>query len=431
MNPVIISFAKDVFMLSPELIEILPAIFTLVILLIAVVLFFSEVIPLVATAMLVPVSLSLLGIINTNQAFSGFGNKFVIMFMFMFIVGEGIFQTGLAKRIGDVAVRIAGKNTTLLLMIIMIVVGVMSAFLSNVGTAAVFLPIVLGISSSLNFKSGKLLMPMAFASSLGGMMTLAGTPPNGIANSMLEQFGLKSFGFFEFAKIGVLFLVVGIAYFSLIGRKYLPETSSDIVHRTDKNYRTDKIWIAISILVFIVVMMATKLMPLSTSAVLGAILVIITKCVTVKEAFNSVSWQTIFLFAGMLPMSAAMNSSGAANIIAQSIVANIKSPMFLFAAIYILTAIITNFMSNTVTTSLMVPIGIAIGIKCGISPYPIVMGIAMAASACFLTPIATPTNTIILGPGGYSFSDYFKVGWPLQLISAVLGILCIPLIWPL
>jgi len=149
-----------------------------------------------------------------------------------------------------------------------------------------------------------------------------------------------------------------------------------------------------------------------------------------KEAFNSVSWTTIFLFAGMLPMSEAMQTTGAAKLIADVLLANISSPMLILAATYLLTAVITNFMSNTATTALMIPIGLVISTQAGISPFPIVMSIAMASSACFLTPVATPPNTIVLGPGGYKFVDYIKAGWMLQIICAVIGITIIPLIWP-
>jgi di/tricarboxylate transporter len=148
-----------------------------------------------------------------------------------------------------------------------------------------------------------------------------------------------------------------------------------------------------------------------------------------KEAFQSVSWTTIFLFAGMLPMSAAMQSSGAAAMIAEVVISNVTSPWLLLGVIYLFTAVLTNFMSNTATAALMAPIGIAIAVGYNVNPEPILIAIATAASACFLTPIATPPNTIVLGPGGYHFLDYLKAGWLLQIIVAAIGVLVIPLIW--
>jgi di/tricarboxylate transporter len=143
-----------------------------------------------------------------------------------------------------------------------------------------------------------------------------------------------------------------------------------------------------------------------------------------------VDWVTIFLFAGMLSMSTAMDKSGAAALIAESVVQHVSNPYGIMFVTCLLTVCITNFMSNTATAALMAPLAIPIAMQSGISPLPLAMGIAMSASACFLTPVATPPNTIVLGPGKYSFLDYVKAGWPLQIISLLLSVAIIPLIWP-
>jgi anion transporter len=408
-----------------------PIIITLAILGGAVILFFTEIIPMPVTALLVPVALSLFGILEPAEAVSYFGDKWVIIFLAMFMVGEAVFRTGLADIIGRATVRFAGKNATRVLILVMLIVGIMSAFLSNTGTIAVFIPIVLGICRSAEIRPGKILMPMAFAASLGGTMTLIGTPPNGVVNSIISERGLDPFGFFEFAKIGGILFIVGILYYILIGERFLPDSeaeSEELFHR-DMTFRRNKMWIAIAVFLFVIVMMATELIPLVTAALLGACLMIITRCITMKEAFQSVSWTTIFLFAGMLPMSAAMQSSGAAAMIAEVVISNVTSPWLLLGVIYLFTAVLTNFMSNTATAALMAPIGIAIAVGYKVNPEPILIAIATAASACFLTPIATPPNTIVLGPGGYHFLDYLKAGWLLQIIVAVIGVLVIPLIW--
>ena len=181
---------------------------------------------------------------------------------------------------------------------------------------------------------------------------------------------------------------------------------------------------------FVVIMMASEAMPLTTAAMIGACLMVMTRCMTMHEAFHSVDWTTIFLFAGMLSMSAAMTSSGAAAMVAHAVVSRFSDPWLLMAVCCLLTTLLTHFMSNTATAALMAPLALPIANASGISPLPLCMGIAMTASTCFLTPVATPPNTIVLGPGRYSFLDYFKYGWPLQLISMLLCILLIPLIWP-
>lgn len=411
------------------------AVITLLILLGAAILFFTELIPLAATAMLVPIALSLTGIMKPTAAFSYWGDQWVIIFMAMFMVGEAMFRTGFAQKVGHFTVKAAGNSPVRLMVFIMVVMGGLSMFLSNTGATAVFVPIVLAMSYGSGVSPKKLLIPLAFASSLGGMMTLIGTPPNGIIAGMLDTAGLEPFGFFEYSKVAIFTLIFGTAYMALFGHKLLPDgevKNEDAAVDTSANQtiRENKMWVAILVFVFVVASMATGFIHLETAAMLGAALCIITGCITMKEAFNSVSWTTIFLFAGMLPLSAAMEKTGAAELIANTVTNYVSSPYAILAVTFLVTAIITNFMSNTATAALFAPIGLAIANGAGISPYPILMGIAMAASCCFLTPIATPPNTIVLGPGGYRFMDYVKVGWPLQLLTFVICVIVIPIFFP-
>ena len=405
---------------------------TLGILVAAAVMFFTEIVPLPITALLVPVALSLTHVITSKVAFSYFGDPTVILFMAMFIVGEATFITGFADKVGALAVRLSKGNTVLLLVYPMAAVGLLSTVLSNTGTTVVAVPMILGMCIKAKLAPGKVLMPVAFASSLGGTVTLVGTPPNGIINSMLAQTGQTPFGFFEFGLIGIPLLVVGLAYYGLIGHRFLPEgrQMDDDIVTEGQTRRENKMWYSIAIFAFVVFMMASELMPLTTAAILGACLMVISGCMTMREAFRSVDWTTIFLFAGMLSMSAAMAKSGAAAIVANTVVSMVSDPWMLMLVCCALTALITNFMSNTATAALMAPLALPIALASGISPLPITMGIAMSASACFLTPIATPPNTIVLGPGKYSFMDYVKAGWPLQLITLAMCWLLIPMIWP-
>ncbi|MEG6502468.1 MULTISPECIES: SLC13 family permease [unclassified Desulfovibrio] len=406
---------------------------TLGILVIAAIMFFTEVVPLPITALLVPVALSLTNVISSKVAFSYFGDPTVVLFMAMFIVGEATFITGFADKVGALAVRLSKGNPIKLLVYAMAAVGLLSSVLSNTGTTVVAVPMILGMCMKAKLAPGKVLMPVAFAASLGGTVTLVGTPPNGIINSMLSQTGQSPFGFFEFGLIGIPLLVAGLLYYGLIGHRFLPEgrqIDDAVLSEEAQPRRENKMWHAMAVFAFVVFMMASELVPLTTAAMFGACMMVITGCMTMREAFRSVDWTTIFLFAGMLSMSAAMDKSGAAAIVANAVVSTVSDPWLLMLVCCALTAIITNFMSNTATAALMAPLALPIALGSGISPLPIIMGIAMSASACFLTPIATPPNTIVLGPGRYTFLDYVKAGWPLQLITLIMCWLLIPLIWP-
>jgi anion transporter len=408
---------------------------TLGILAVAAVLFFTEAVPLPVTAMLVPVTLSAFGVLSATQAFANFGNKWVVIFMAMFIVGESTFVTGFADKVGRMTVALSKGSETRLLIFSMTSVGILSAFLSNTGTTVVAIPMIMGMCATAGIRPGRILMPVAFAASLGGTMTLVGTPPNGLVNSVLEKMGpagVNPFGFFEFAKIGAILFVVGIAYYAFIGKKYLPDSDVeiDMDQAARKPKRPEKMFWSLGIFIFIVAAMATKFLPLATAAMLGACLVVITRCMTMQEAFDAIDWTTIFLFAGMISMSSAMKSSGAAALIADTVVSTVSDPYMLLAVCCGLTAVVTNFMSNTATAALMAPLAIPIAVQGGISPLPLVMWVAMSASACFLTPVATPPNTIVLGPGKYSFLDYTRAGWPLQIISFIILIIFIPMFWP-
>ncbi|MDR3354314.1 MAG: SLC13 family permease [Synergistaceae bacterium] len=426
---------------------------TLGVLLAAAVLFFTEVVPLPITAVLVPVALTMTGVIKAGPAFANWGDTTVILFMAMFIVGEAIFKTGFADKVGETTMRLSGGNQWKLLVFTTIVIGAMSSVLSNTGTVAVTMPMVIAMCRSSNIAPSKLLIPAAFASSLGGTITLIGTPPNGIVNAMLkaaaetapEGMIIRQFGFFEFGKMGVLLLIMGVLYYALIGHRFLIDTSkrekatrevedeeaSAAVASAKAKRRTEKMLYSVAIFIFVVVIMVTEVMPLHVAAMFGVCLVVVSGCLTMKEAFEAVDWQTIWLFAGMLSMSTAMSQSGAAKLIAQTIVSQVSSPIAILAVVCLITALLTNFMSNTATSALMGPLAIPLAISTGINPMPLAMGIALSASCCFLTPIATPPNTIVFGPGNYSFVDYVKTGWPLQLMSFIMCVVLIPIFWPL
>ena len=185
-----------------------PSTITLLFLLFAIVMFVLEKIPLGVTSMIVCIGLVVTGVLDVKTAFAGFIDSNVILFVAMFIVGGALFETGMANKIGGIVTHFA-KSERSLIIAIMVIVGLMSGVLSNTGTAAVLIPVVIGIAARSGYSRSKLLMPLVFAAAMGGNLSLIGAPGNLIAQSALDEIGM-SFGFFEYAIVGLPILIAGI-----------------------------------------------------------------------------------------------------------------------------------------------------------------------------------------------------------------------------
>ena len=160
--------------------------------------------------------------------------------------------------------------------------------------------------------------------------------------------------------------------------------------------------------------------------------VVLAGCLSMENAYRAINWQSLVLIAGMLPMAAALDKTGGLTYIVDNLLTALGGlgPYGIMAILFLLTALFSQFISNTATTVLVAPIGIAMAREMGVSPYPLLMAVAIAASSAFVTPVASPVNTLVLGPGGYRFKDFVIVGLPLVLLALVLTLLVVPLIFP-
>lgn len=583
---------------------------------VAIVLFASEKIRADVVAMMVLLTLILTGILTPEEGFSGFSNAAVITVWAIYIVSASLTHTGIADFIGQQIARIAGKGEKRLVFTIMAAVAGMSAFMNNIGAAAVLLPVTIGLGREAKIPVSKLLIPLAFASLLGGITTLIGTPPNLLASDALFEVGLKPFGLFDFTGMGVIIMVSGILYMTFLGRHLLPsyestthpladvelteeyqledylgelqvqayspligktivesqlgevydltvmgvsrngrlrlgilpnahiqegdvllvrsekkefnlleekvgvslvqehlgdenlknpevtvtevvisqkanftgKTMSEIdfrsrfgltvlaIWREEKpvqghladvplrlgdtllvqgrrerieaireepsflllrqpkktNRRLNKAPINLVIFVTMISLVAFGVLHISVAAVLGAILSILAGCLTADEAYDSVEWKSVFLIAGMLPMGIAMEKTGTAQFLADSIINVVGGlgPSGIMVGLFILTTVLTAFMSNAAAAVLVAPIAIQTAFAIDVSPYAFVMGVAIAASNSFVTPIGHQACVLVYGPGGYRFSDYAKVGLPLTVLIWVLMLIFLPIFWP-
>lgn len=415
-----------------------PTILTLCFLAFAVIMFVLEKIPLALTATILSVGLCLAGVLTPAEAFEGYVNSNVILCVGMFVVGQALFDTGMANKIGGLVTRFA-KSERQLIIAIMLIVGLMSGFLSNTGTAAVLIPVVCGIADQSGYSRSRLLMPLVFAAALGGNLSIIGAPGNLMGVNALQELDLPT-SFFMYAPVGLPMLLAGILYFAFIGYRFLPD-HRDLTEGAgpQTDYSAVPRWkqlLSLAVLVVVVLAMIFEEqigIPIQISACLGAILLVLTGVLTEKQALASIDLKVVFLFGGSLSLATALENTGAGTLVADTIVAALgenPNPLVILLVVFVVGCTLTNFMSNTATTALMLPIATSLAQSLGADPSSVVVATVIACSCAYATPIGMPANTMVLGLGGYKFRDYVKAGLPLILISFVLCMVLLPILHP-
>ena len=189
---------------------------------------------------------------------------------------------------------------------------------------------------------------------------------------------------------------------------------------------------ALAVLGLVVALMVSGLVPNVQAALIGCLLMGLLGCVDFNSAYRSINWKTLVLIVGMLPFSLALQRTGGVDLAADAVVGLVggAAPRFVLATLFVITAALGLFISNTATAVLMAPVALAIAKDLGASPYPFAMIVALAASTAFMTPISSPVNTLVVGPGQYSFGDFVKVGAPFSVIAAIVSVLLVPIFLP-
>lgn len=412
---------------------------TLLFLAFTIISFILEKIPLGLTATICALGLTLTGVLDASTTFAQYVNSNVILCVGMFVVGQALFETGMANKIGGIVTKFARTERTLIIAI-MVIVGIMSGFLSNTGTAAVLIPVVCGIADESGYSRSRLLMPLVFAAALGGNLSIIGAPGNLMGVNALQEMGLST-SFFMYAPVGVPMLVLGIIYFVFLGYRYLPNgnSASGVAVEAQKDFSNVPKWKqVISLVVLIIVIMAMIFedeigISIQVSACIGAVFLVLTGVLSEKEALQSIDLKVVLLFGGSLSLAKALDTTGAGNLIADKIVGLLganPNPIVLLLVIFIVTCALTNFMSNTATTALMIPIAVSLANNLGADPRAVVIATVIAGSCAYATPIGMPANTMVVGLGGYKFKDYVKSGLPLILFSFAICMILLPILFP-
>lgn len=431
------------------------AVICIIVLLVMLVLYASNRVPLAIVSTGACIFLILMGIMEPAKAWANFSSDTEMLIAGMMIMGLALFETGVAEMVGDFAVKLAGGKPKLAMLSLFIAAMIASAFLNNTTTTVTLMPVLAGIvvSSKGLLHEKNTLMPLAIAACMGGNFTLIGSTPQVIFHDVFVKQGIDTFGFFEYAKIALPLAVIFVIYYVLLGDKVgkavFGETrehseameqmvAQDISNNSKNKGEKNKLHQILSIGFFVctviwMIFTDKKVLPMGTIAMIGAFLCMATNCISFKTTMKKLDWSTLIFFATALSFAAAFTKAGAGQLIADSVIkicGESSSPFLIFAVMITVTSLLTQLMSNTALAAMMAPIVMSIASSIGVSPYPFAMGIIIGSSISISTPVATSPMTLIVGMGGYKFMDYVKYGGLLNLMLLVGTIVLVPILWP-
>ncbi|MDE7378734.1 MAG: SLC13 family permease [Paraprevotella sp.] len=471
------------------------------------------------------------GILNPKECLEGFSNKGMITVALLFLVSEGIRKSGVLEQLifnmlPKKKCTVEGGNLRVLP-----VIAFSSAFLNNTPVVVIFAPMIKNWARKMKLPPTKFLIPLSYATILGGMCTLIGTSTNLVVDGMVQEAGYRGFTIFELGKVGLFIAVAGIAYLVVFAKRLLPDNSArdeDVeetggsgkrveavlssrfpgngktLHRFDfyrhygakvislrrngKNLTGDwldvplcendtlvletdgtfiptwgdsrvflmlsvmgaepemgrrKRYFAMVLLLMMIVGATVGELPIVREAVPGmkfdmfffvcvtTVIMAWTGMFSPKKYTKFISWDVLITIACAFAISKGMSNSGFAGVIADYIIGMTDSlgPYALLAVIYIITNLFTELITNNAAAALSFPIALAVAERLGVDPTPFFVVICMAASAAFSTPIGYQTNLIVQGVGGYKFTDFVRIGLPLNVIVFLLSVFLIPLFW--
>ena len=474
------------------------------------------------------------GILTPKEMLEGFSNKGMITVAMLFLVSEGIRQSG---ALGQVIKKLLpqGKTTVFKAQFRMLpTISFISAFLNNTPVVVIFAPIIKRWAESVKLPATKFLIPLSYVTILGGICTLIGTSTNLVVHGMILEAGYEGFTMFELGKVGIFIAIAGIIYLLLFSSKLLPDVRTDAVKQDDEPeedvglHRVEAVlgprfpginkklgefnfqrhygaavkeikrsgqsitanldnevlregdtlvvmaddsfvqtWGESSVFVLLANGKDNEPVPGKGKRWFALLLLMITGATVgelpvVKEAFPNIkldmfffvsvttiimawtkifparkytkyiSWDILITIACAFAISKAMVNSGVADVVATYIIGMTEhyGPQVLLAAVFIITNLFTELITNNAAAALAFPLALSISSQMGVSPMPFFVVICMAASASFSTPIGYQTNLIVQGIGNYKFTDFVRIGLPLNIIAFLISIFLIPLIWP-
>ncbi len=432
-----------------------PIVATFVILAAAVLAFLSARVPLEVVAVGVALSLWATGVLTLPEALAGFGDPTVLFIASLFIVATALETSGVTRMLGGLIVGRAGRSRTRVLVWLGVIVAVLTALISINGAVAALIPVAAVIARRSGIPSSQLMIPLAFTASAASLLTLTGTPVNVVVSDLARSETGRGFGFFEFALIGAPLVLVTLAMIVTVGPRLLPHCGpnapaaltnreTETLSLVPESVRTGALRTVrrgrlqrgsrrtLVITALMVVLLSTGLVPTAAAGLLAAGALIVTRVVRLPDLYRGISWTTLVLIAGMIPLSVAFLETGAADVVADALLSVVGSadPHLALLVVCVVVVVLGQFISNVATVLIVAPVATSIAATLGVSPLPFLMALTVAGAAAFLTPVATPVNLMVLSPGGYRFGDYWRLGLPLVVVFVAAAVLYVPLIWP-
>jgi anion transporter len=419
---------------------------TFIILAIMMFLFITERIPIAVTAMGACIAFAIFGVVPIDSAFRGFGEDVVYLIVGMIIVGSALFETGVAQAIGKTIISFAGTNERTFILAVILVSVVFSLFMSNTATTSLMIPIAtaaISASEGTLTKKGTYMI-VGIAVCVGGGITLVGSTPQLIAQGFLINGGYEPMSFFEVGRFGIPVLILLLMFVMTFGLKLqkrvfdFPEVEDDSskVANLDKSEEnptrkvTAKMLVSVGILIFCIIGFISGLWSLGLVAMSGAVMCVVTKCISLKKVFEKMDWTTVVIIGCSFGFAAALRDSGAASLIANGMIGLLGDNINLWllcSAFALISMVLTNFMSSTASASILVPIFAIAAQQVGVDVRAAVMIVAVATNIGYATPVSTPPITMTL-VGGYRFKDYLKVGGLFNVLAYFLVVALIPII---
>ncbi len=441
---------------------------SIIILAVTIIFYVFELLPIPIVALGSATLMVLFKVIPANTAWAGFGQDAVLLIAGMFVVCGTLVSTGAADSLAKFIVKIAGGRPKFSILLMLATAGAMSFVLNNITATVMFLPLILGVVAQTRDQGKgiyeqKYMQILTIMTSVGGMVTLVGSSVGLMASGMLQASGYPAFTFLQFTKIAFPMFIVALIYTFTIGDKFADkifgknpqscefaqnfineykqtqhyeENNQEIDSKEIKEAKRKKITSSVILLLSVAALIANEYLKigLGTIGIIGGLLCVVTRCITIKEMYQKIDWGTLFLIGGMVGCAAGLATSGGGKIIADFFIGlfgNALTPMSVFIVLSIISGVMTQFMSNTGVVGVMIPLSVSIAAGLGMNPLPVAIGVYMCSSCSFATPMASATQAMIISWGSYKFNDFIKYSGPMTVLLDAMVLILVPIFYPL